>query len=172
MNNQGRQKIKVINTETMEFEVLETLNKGERIKFTNEETDIYSALSNEIEKSKKEILEKIKEENKVDIINDFKANNNEYKTLLDDSTKLKELISNKDKEAQRCKLEGVEEYKKTSEFVNMKNDLENIRIDLEKANIELTKLQADQKRAKEAIISEFKESATYKNLVQELNDKK
>ncbi|KEZ22302.1 DUF2130 domain-containing protein [Ureaplasma diversum] len=171
MNKNTRQKIKIINTETMEFEVLETLNKGEKIRFTNEETDIFTALSNEIEKSKQEILEKLKEDQKIIIINEFKANDKEYKTLQASRVELETFLKNKAEEAKNNKLLGVKEYKESKEFLEMEKNIETLKSKLNKTESDLSVMQEREKISKEAIISAFKESIEYKKLQNEIRNK-
>ncbi|UNT65959.1 DUF2130 domain-containing protein [Ureaplasma urealyticum] len=197
MKNTANKKIKLINIEKLEFEILEPINTNEILVFKDENSTIYESFNQNLEKQRDEFIKKIREEEEQNWRNNFIANDSDYKEKLDERNKFEKECVKLKQELKNEANNAVSRFKDSDEYKNLikaqeiivslnrtiesnkqnhQKDIKNIRLELENEFNEKTKSLndtiAEQKSklddAKRMAIVDYKESDEFQKII---NDK-
>ena len=197
MKNTANKKIKLINIEKLEFEILEPINTNEILVFKDENSTIYESFNQNLEKQRDEFIKKIREEEEQNWRNNFIANDSDYKEKLDERNKFEKECVQLKQELKNEANNAVSRFKDSDEYKNLikaqeiiaslnrtiksneqnhQKDIKNTRLELENEFKEKTKSLndtiAEQKSklddAKRMAIVDYKESDEFQKII---NDK-
>ncbi|WP_303923291.1 DUF2130 domain-containing protein [Ureaplasma parvum] len=199
MKTTANKKIKLINIEKLEFEILEPINTNEILVFKDENSTIYESFNQNLEKQRDEFIKKIREEEEQNWRNNFIANDSDYKKIIDERDKLKiervELKQKLENEANNAvsRFKDTVEYKnliKAQETIaslnktiesneqNYQKEIENTKLRLENQFKEKTKSlndtiieqQSKLNDAKRMAIVDYKESDEFQKIIKDKSD--
>ena len=153
MKTTANKKIKLINIEKLEFEILEPINTNEILVFKDENSTIYESFNQNLEKQRDEFIKKIREEEEQNWRNDFIANDRDYNELVKQRyefekqrDELKEKLKNegdkaiahfKDSDEYKSLIKAQEKINSLNKTIesneqNYKKEIENIKLKLKK----------------------------------------
>lgn len=119
MKNTANKKIKLINIEKLEFEILEPINTNEILVFKDENSTIYESFNQNLEKQRDEFIKKIREEEEQNWRNNFLANDRDYNELVKQRY---DLEKQRDELKEKLKNEGdkaIAHFKDSDEYKNL-----------------------------------------------------
>ncbi|EDX53729.1 DUF2130 domain-containing protein [Ureaplasma urealyticum] len=199
MKTTANKKIKLINIEKLEFEILEPINTNEILVFKDENSTIYESFNQNLEKQRDEFIKKIREEEEQNWRNDFIANDRDYNELVKQRyefekqrDELKEKLKNegdkaiahfKDSDEYKSLIKAQEKINSLNKTIesneqNYKKEIENIKLKLknkfeeETESLKNTIIEQKSKldNVERMAIVNFKESDEYQKIIKDKRD--